>query len=636
MDDDSSLYKPLRGYRQDIRLLELYYGKDDEDIHCNLVTTPLEFAPPYEALSYTWGDPNKTTSLSIGKYTLKIRSNLDIALRHLRKPNHPTSKATESDFRRLWIDALCINQDEIQERNQQVLLMYKIYQKAEQVPIWLGEESDDSNLAMDLIAGMQEDPSVNPDPFESLLKLHGSGDGEHLNPQDPQEWKAFQKLMGRPWWRRIWVVQELMAAQGKAIVGCGSKWMHWSSFEVAAVVIAKQIDHPFLEPLRRLGSGIDHILNLASVRVRMDGRLDSFSGMMFLLYMAQNREATEDVDQIYALLGLTPSVSLKPDYSTPAEQCYKSFAKLFIANVGNLGVLYLNRRPKRLDLPSWVPDFSVKVPDDAFNNTVPLGFFSADGNTLMNAQVPSPFCGIPEIITSDGENELTLYGFQYDSPLVIDDVWEGAVDERDTLMFEILKKYENTMRETDAAHFPQWNREHGMERFWPMLIYHNPSKTPYEMFPRFEAFFRTLIWNASPESRYPAPEIFGRHYVEITRGNQRLGNWTDQTPKRIIPYGQARRYYGSLVKHALNRRFFITKRGHLGSGPKELRLDDLICVVFGSKVPVILRKRVDKDDSGGEPGFEFIGGAYVHGIMEGEALEALWEGHCEPQKFLLV
>ena len=633
MGDDSSLYSPLRGDRQDIRLLELYYGNDDEDIRCHLITTPLEFAPPYEALSYTWGDPSKSTSLSVGKFTLEIRRNLDVALRHLRKRYHPASKATESVFRRLWIDALCINQDDIQERNQQVLLMFKIYQRAEQVPIWLGEESDDSNLAMDLISNMQEDSPGRLDPFESLLKLHGSSDGEHLNPQDPQEWKAFHKLMDRPWWRRIWVVQELMAAQGKAIVGCGSKWIPWSNFEGAAAMIAKQIDHPFLEPLRRLGSGIDHILNLAAVRFRMDGRLDSFLGLMFLLHMARDREATEDVDQIYALIGLTPSVALKPDYSTPVEQCYKSFAKLFVANVGNLGVLYLNKHPKRLDLPSWVPDFSAKVPDDAFNSTVPLGFFSADGNTLMNAQVPSPFCA--EVTKSDGENELTLVGFQYDSPLVIDKVWEGTVDERDTHMFEILKKYEATMRETDTAHFPQWDREHRMERFWPMMIYHRPSETPYEMFPRFEAFFRTLVWNASPESRYPAPEIFGRHYVEITRGDQRLMSWTGETPKRVIPYGEARQYYKSLVKHALNRRFFITKKGHLASGPKEMRLDDLICVVFGSKIPVILRKSVGKGNSG-QPCFELIGGAYVHGIMEGEALEALGEGHCEPQKFVLV
>lgn len=166
--------------------------------------------------------------------------------------------------------------------------MFSICQKAARVLVWLGEERDDSDLATDLVPHMHAEtlvsykrqvPQMRFTPEEqrqvdffadkeewymSLMKLHGSSDGEHLNPQDPREWVAFQRLMERLWWR-IWVVQELPAAGDRALIGCGTKWIPWTPFAMATMAISRSKVHPFLQRLRRLAVGADLITGLAAI-----------------------------------------------------------------------------------------------------------------------------------------------------------------------------------------------------------------------------------------------------------------------------------------------------------------------------------------------------------------------------------
>ncbi|OCL05684.1 hypothetical protein AOQ84DRAFT_298427, partial [Glonium stellatum] len=95
--------------------------------------------PMYEALSYTWGDPSVQKTIELCGTPFDVGANLESALRHLRTEEHP---------RRLWIDAICIDQHNLEERSIQVLKMTHIYRQASRVLVWLGEESDNSNMAM--------------------------------------------------------------------------------------------------------------------------------------------------------------------------------------------------------------------------------------------------------------------------------------------------------------------------------------------------------------------------------------------------------------------------------------------------------------------------------------------------------
>ena len=122
-----------------IRLVHLSAGTRNDALCIQVLeNVELETVPVYEALSYTWGDLNKECSISCGSERIAITANLAAALRQLRTPDKS---------RALWIDQICINQDDIDERNKQVSLMHKIYSKAENVVIWLGEEGPDDEMA---------------------------------------------------------------------------------------------------------------------------------------------------------------------------------------------------------------------------------------------------------------------------------------------------------------------------------------------------------------------------------------------------------------------------------------------------------------------------------------------------------
>jgi hypothetical protein len=136
-------YQPLDHPTIEIRLAILQPGTEADSIEIILQHTCLDQNLVYEALSYTWGDGSITTSISVDEKMFQVRKNLESALRHLRQVK---------ECRILWIDAICIDQSNLQERNQQVGRMREIYQMAKRVLVWLGPRADDSDLAMDAIA----------------------------------------------------------------------------------------------------------------------------------------------------------------------------------------------------------------------------------------------------------------------------------------------------------------------------------------------------------------------------------------------------------------------------------------------------------------------------------------------------
>lgn len=126
---DGSIYKPLSQSSRDIRLILLHPCLNPrEDIRCNLIQTSLNSRPKFEALSYTWGEPGIEEIITVDGAELRVRRNLFDALHHLRGTLE----------RQLWIDAICIDQNNIAERNHQVKQMRSIYENAEKVVIWLG------------------------------------------------------------------------------------------------------------------------------------------------------------------------------------------------------------------------------------------------------------------------------------------------------------------------------------------------------------------------------------------------------------------------------------------------------------------------------------------------------------------
>jgi len=180
-----SPYSSLPLGPDDIRLLRLMPHKNEKaDIKCQLFKYSLQDSGKrnhlYEALSYAWGGSDKPLFISIKEHKLPVTVNLHTALSRLRD---------RSLTRIIWIDAVCINQDDPKEQGDQVKLMAKIYSKANRVIVWLGEMADNSDQALEEIrvAAQKESPnSLN----DKTLK------------------QAILALLQRPWFRRIWVSEQ--------------------------------------------------------------------------------------------------------------------------------------------------------------------------------------------------------------------------------------------------------------------------------------------------------------------------------------------------------------------------------------------------------------------------------------------
>jgi hypothetical protein len=131
---------PLLLNSPSIRLVDIFPAKGDAaDLHCAISVVSLDDGPVYEALSYAWGDTTRSCPITLEGARLMITSNLDIALRHLRD---------KDEVKPFWIDAICINQEDIDERSRQVGQMRMVFERAERVVVWLGEERDQSAKAM--------------------------------------------------------------------------------------------------------------------------------------------------------------------------------------------------------------------------------------------------------------------------------------------------------------------------------------------------------------------------------------------------------------------------------------------------------------------------------------------------------
>ena len=176
-----SEYCYSRLFPTSIRLLRLLpSGKDPKPLRCELFEYPLQnsgkSSHPYEALSYVWGSEDKPESIIIDNNSLNITQNLYTALLYLR--DHVCARI-------IWADAICIDQANEKEKEDQIPLMAEIYAKAHHVVVWLGEAEDDSDRALEII------------------RLTGENSARLSNTESTQQ--AVVQVLQRPWFRRIWV-----------------------------------------------------------------------------------------------------------------------------------------------------------------------------------------------------------------------------------------------------------------------------------------------------------------------------------------------------------------------------------------------------------------------------------------------
>jgi Heterokaryon incompatibility protein (HET) len=267
----------------------------------------IQEAEPYEALSYTWGgqpEPLRFIRILDGgqAYNIPITANLESALRHLRP---------SSEVKHLWVDALCINQENHVEKGSQIPKMADIYNQATKVRVWLGEKGEESDLALRFIRRV-----LNLSQLDQLVH----------DKLTPNEWAAFLDLMKRPWFSRRWIVQEIALAR-EAYLHCGDEFVTWKEFaEAVSLFTSKHHDvrklfqgspmfdhHPdFLGEIEELGANRLVYASSNLFRKSDDGTImEHLLSLEALMSSLSVFEASNPHDVVYAILWLandaTPS-----------------------------------------------------------------------------------------------------------------------------------------------------------------------------------------------------------------------------------------------------------------------------------------------------------------------------------------
>ncbi|RDW77156.1 hypothetical protein BP6252_05209 [Coleophoma cylindrospora] len=309
-----------------IRLLRILPSKDvDAPLQVQLFDYILDGTlgqtHPYEALSYVWGEPVKTCSISVhscksSMQTLPITSNLHKALLRLR---YSTLE------RVIWVDAICINQEDKQEKQQQIRLMYKIYTHANCVIVWLGEEADDSDQALE------------------ELRMTGSKKAvDFAHEEIVQETVA--KLLRRDWFQRIWVLQEVAAARRVEIL-CGRSKIDGYAFCLAMDSLRESFKaHNELQTLQNAIGSITYLIRGAifrPYRQTLGTISEAICPLGELVDMFRTHQASEPQDKVYALLGMSSDgmnsddmskPNLLPDYSVPYEELLNRLVQFVLSD----------------------------------------------------------------------------------------------------------------------------------------------------------------------------------------------------------------------------------------------------------------------------------------------------------------
>jgi hypothetical protein len=200
--NETSLYSDLQD-SDELRLLYLQPGSRGAMIKCILKRAKFSEKTAYEALSYVWGPENVVQPIVINGCTVHVRQNLWLAMQHLR---------SDTEVWVLWIDATCINQQNIRERNHQVNQMGMIYHQATRVIVWLGLSDADSKLAFEILSS--------PAKWSAYLGTPNAYDPMKRLERDNQL-KAISSFLARDYWTRLWIIQEFVMARDFVLI-CGN------------------------------------------------------------------------------------------------------------------------------------------------------------------------------------------------------------------------------------------------------------------------------------------------------------------------------------------------------------------------------------------------------------------------------
>ncbi|KAJ9602336.1 hypothetical protein H2200_013191 [Cladophialophora chaetospira] len=607
-------WKPLESH-EEFRLIELAGCSTGEQLTATLENVTFEAASnEYLALSYTWGGQPLTETIICNGCTVFITKNLHSALWRIHQPENPVH---------IWCDALCIKQGtddvSLSERNQQIRLMGKIFSSAIEVVIDLGDDDGTLNQAVEGMNAILRTPQ---DLRGRLLFEAKPEECLKLPPFTDPMWTALEALLSRPWFFRIWCVEEfVLAREVRVMLGPHTVTIEQlvSVASVYLIVCSKaareyQTRTWDISKFRTPMLATECLLatwQRRTARHALAADATNTESLCQLMISTMAQHTTDPRDRVYALYGmLGPQFAdkLPVDHTETTAELGCRLSEYFLRHGNGIWMLVyccginVNRPSWTIDLTSLgvrhkMSPLWYETQPDGTNALYSAGGHPTTANMYLRSSSDS--LEVKGVIADVVEHTPPAIA------LPIDPIFDLGGHQRMTpsLIPEYIKWFTAILR---------W-----AEQFSDADV-------------QSDAFWRTLIMNFNPHLDDPERQAngrpkpgFGAYFdllVAYIRGlddaEVDFDNMTDEDfqARYRVPAG-AVNYWLAAVAPMASRRIIRTQSGRFGLVPVSCEAKDVIAVFHGVPVPFVLRPEKDAE------GYQVVGISYIHGLMDGEALQ---------------
>lgn len=565
----------------------------------------------YEAVSYRWGSSKRTDEILIDGCRFSVtKSAYDLLM----------ARRSLWRDRVIWIDAICIHQDDDEEKGAQVQLMYDIYRRASRVVVYIGQDwraRYTAPLTYELVAAQ--------------VQYQGS-DAEFANWTEAKlaspRWLVLIELFTNEYFNRAWIVQEIAAAQ-KVEIFYGGLYIPWEVFHMVLAFCARPQHRHLLATTEkmdmRLASGfqsaaLDNITWLYLMRPQSGVVKIHEWDLESLLFATAAFRATDPRDKIFAVLGLVTDASrglIKPDYTKSVEEVYESAARMILLHhpeklqsVNLLALAGIGRYKRRQVVPSWVPDFMEERSGLPFTNPVgALRMFNAGGKSRA--------------IVEPGRLSRTLNIRAIEADQVVGVSASGAYtigngESQHVSIFHIIRTrraFVEGVIQLCMVHSNLWAAGEDVvcDRLWSALAAGRMQFQPIDS--RFRDVFP--CWRRQLEKLNVADDVDTfQPGVESDETDEE----EEAATQRFKEDGSLKQYDAAVMESAYGRRFAVTAGGRLCLVPPLAEVSDIVVIPLGAQTPFLVRKEAPLAASVDESVYRLVGEAYVEGCMHGELM----------------
>jgi heterokaryon incompatibility protein (HET) len=628
-------YSPIQ--EGQIRLLRVTTNEDGSPSGTlKIVRLGHHDCPSYKTLSYVWGDPGRRWPIQVDGRYLQVLESL--------KPFMYLLQNRLSRNTWWWIDSICIDPQNLNERSYQIQLMGQIYRQSKETVVWLGPKSPDSDEAIDFLRYLskkrfQYSRVVKKDEKAQAKMMADACVREDKEPH----WDAVQELFARPWWTRVWTLQEFILSK-EVVFYCGDKHLSRKLLDSSLFAIWLCSYATKLPVNKGSWSAAWSRRRLLQWYRHKDGRKLQDSGPMQLVSMLayfSDHDSTIDHDRIYSLLGLAAdSRKLVPStsYECSVEEVYTQFVTNFIQAYNNLDIICFTQifkdKTATPGLPSWVPDWRVKM----LPPVTPLMVSQSSGEHIGNfrplhaLQYSVNYCAsgnlLPQVKFENGV-KLQCSGIKLD---IVDGLSACFSNERTEgqlapMVQSISEKNisVNTFGDFCRSRNDSYGLLHHICRTLVLdrrdRYLSHPAPIP-DLASQFVSFCSTTLSDPSAVS-WRFSQWFEENKKFKMQGLS-LENLATETSMNITPSpvdlfdtsnweSFLARFSDTTMK--MTRRLMTTNTGLIGMAPLQAEQGDAVCVLFGCSVPVLLRKANLSRE------YKLVGECYVDGYMAGEACD---------------